>query len=173
MSQLFCSPKYKECVQFFILFYFCLFFFFCFIFLFIINILGPPLNTTSMFLAFQLWDVRIKHVILSVKLIIVNICRQGHPRECNLQLWNCSVGSFEWKTYSSEPCMLLFVPYCQIVFFCVGFPGIIFIGLCKPFGISISYVDLMKNFLSAGIGPNKGEKCTVFNGFIIGRAVRE
>ncbi|CAB4279247.1 unnamed protein product [Prunus armeniaca] len=28
----------------------------------------------------------------------------GHSRECNLQLWNCPVGPFEWQAYSSKPC---------------------------------------------------------------------
>ena len=35
-----------------------------------------------------------------------NTCRQDNPRECDLQLWNCSSGSSKWQAYSSKPCML-------------------------------------------------------------------
>lgn len=61
-----------------------------------------------------------------------NLCRKGHPRECNIQLWNCSLGSFEWKTYSSKPCKLPFVSF--------FFPFILL-----SIGILIAFIDLKKN----------------------------
>ncbi|KAM7512236.1 hypothetical protein LguiB_011111 [Lonicera macranthoides] len=37
--------------------------------------------------------------------VMLKFCRQGHCRECNIQLWNYSTGPFEWKAYPSKPCI--------------------------------------------------------------------
>ena len=44
--------------------------------------------------------------IINDNMILNNTCRQDNPRECDLQLWNCSSGSSKWQAYSSKPCML-------------------------------------------------------------------
>ena len=44
--------------------------------------------------------------IINDNMILNNTCRQDNPRECDLQLWNCSSGSFKWQAHSSKPCML-------------------------------------------------------------------
>lgn len=44
---------------------------------------------------------------------MLNWCRQDYPRERNIQLWNSTVGPFEWETHSAKPC--------KMPFFCIHY----------------------------------------------------